>query len=335
MYDETYKRVFGFPRMVEDLLRGCVAGPWIDEIDFSTLRKLPAEYVSDELLTRHGDAVWRARLGDGWVHLLVLIEFQSRDEPRMALRILTYTGLLYQELVRNGAVAADEPLPPVLPVVLYNGAPPWRAVRDVGDLIAPAGPALSPYQPAQRYAVVDERRVREDDLPVGNLMTAVVRLENSRSPEDLLRTVDALRGRLDGPDDEGLRAAFVDWLRRVAEQVTPRGAALPPVQTLEELRMTVVERAAEWPRQWFQEGMEQGIEQGFARGLVHERALLRRQAASRFGEDTAERLAEVLARIGEPERLAEAGERLVRCDSGAELLAEVAGMADEGDGTGA
>ena len=331
MYDETYKRVFAFPRMVEDLLRGCVAGPWIDEIDFSTLRKLPAEYVSDELLTRHGDAVWRARLGDGWLHLLVLLEFQSRDEPRMALRILTYTGLLYQELVRNGAVAADEPLPPVLPVVLYNGVPPWRAVRDVGDLIAPAGPALSPYQPAQRYAVVDERRVREDDLPLGNLMTAVVRLENSRSPEDLLRTVDALWGRLDGPDDEGLRSAFVDWLRRVAEQVTPRGVALPPVQTLEDLRMTVVERAAEWPKQWFREGMEQGIE----RGLAHERALLRRQAASRFGEDTAERLAEVLAGVREPERLADVGERLVRCDSGAELIAEVAGMADEGDGTGA
>ena len=330
MHDETYKRVFTFPRMVEDLLRGCVAGPWIDEIDFSTLRKLPAEYVSDELLTRHGDAVWRARLRDGWLHLLVLLEFQSRDEPRMALRILTYTGLLYQELVRNGAVAADEPLPPVLPVVLYNGAPPWRAVRDVGDLIAPAGPALSPYQPAQRYAVVDGRRVREDDLPVGNLMTAVVRLENSRSPEDLLPTVDALRGRLSGPDDGGLRSAFVDWLRRVAEQVTPRGAALPPVHTLEDLRMTVVERAAEWPKQWFREGMEQGI----ARGLVHERALLRRQAASRFGEDTAERLAEVLARIGEPERLAEAGERLVRCDSGAELIAVVAGMADEEGGTG-
>ena len=89
--------------------------------------------------------------------------------------------------------------------------------------------------------------MREDDLPDGNLMTVVVRLENSRSPEDLLRTVDALWGQLDGPDDGGLRSAFVDWLRQVAEQVTPRGAA---VQTLEDLRMTVVERAAEWPKQW-------------------------------------------------------------------------------------
>ncbi len=32
----------------------------------------------------------------------------------MALRILTYTGLLFEELVRNGAVATGEPLPAVL-----------------------------------------------------------------------------------------------------------------------------------------------------------------------------------------------------------------------------
>ena len=94
MHDETYKKLFAFPRMVEDLLRGFVAGPQADDIDFSTLEKLSAEYVSDELLKRHGDAVWRVRLRERWLYLLVLLEFQSRDEPRMALRILTYTGLL-------------------------------------------------------------------------------------------------------------------------------------------------------------------------------------------------------------------------------------------------
>ena len=143
MHDETYKKLFAFPRMVEDLLRGFVAGPWSEEIDFSTLEKLSAEYVSDELLARHGDAVWRVRLRESWLYLLVLLEFQSQDEPRMALRILAYTSLLYQELVRNGAVGAGERLPAVLPVVLYNGEPAWRAARDMDDLITPVGPALA------------------------------------------------------------------------------------------------------------------------------------------------------------------------------------------------
>ena len=83
--------------------------------------------------------------------------------------------------------------------------------------------------------------------------------------------------------------------------------------------MTLVERVAEWPKQWFREGHEQGVKEG----LEHERALLRRQVTSRFGEETAERLSRVLAGIADPEGLAEVGEWLVRCETGSEFLARV------------
>ena len=44
-------------------------------------------------------------------------------------------------------------------------------------------------------------------------------------------------------------------------------------------------------------------------------------AAARFDADTAARLADLLASIGDPERLAEIGDWLVRCDTAAEFLA--------------
>ncbi len=335
MHDETYKKLFAFPRMVEDLLRGFVAGLRVDDIDFSTLRKLPAEYVSDELLKRHGDAVWQVRLRGDWLYLVVLLEFQSRDEPRMALRIHTYTGLLYEELVRNGKVAPGEPLPPVLPVVLYNGPRPWRAAREMRDLIAAVGPELARYQPAQRYHVVDERRLAEDDLPDRNLMTSVVRLEQSRSAADLARVLESLSATLSDPRETELRRVFVDWVRRLAERLTPPGAASPPMRTLEELKMTLEERVAEWPKQWLQEGIEQGIEQGvkqgIEQGLTHERALLRRQAALRFGEEAGARAAPALERITDPEGLAVAGDWIVRADGGDELVARLMQLAEGRD----
>lgn len=326
MHDEIYKKLFSFPRLVQDLLRGFVAGPWSREIDLKTLEKLPAEYVSDDLSTRRGDAVWRVRLrGERRLYLLVLLEFQARDESRMALRILTYTSLLYEELVRNGAVAAHEALPPVL----YNGESAWRAAPEVGDLIAPVGPSLAPYQPTQRYCVVDERHLGEDDLPSGNVMRAVVRLEQSRSPADLERVLEALASWLGGPDDGELRRAFVDWVRLLAERLVPSGSAVPRVATLEELRMSLEERVAEWPKQWMREGMERGLGQG----IEQQRALLRRQAALRFGEETAARLAGLLARVSGAARLAEAGEWTVRCGTGADLLARVAALAADSDST--
>ena len=331
MHDETYKKLFAFPRIVEDLLRGFVAGPRVDDVDFSTLQKLSAEYVSDELLKRHGDAVWRVRLRGCWLYLVVLLEFQSRDEPRMALRILTYTGLLYEELVRNRAVAAGERLPAVLPVVLYNGARPWRAACEMRELIAAVGPELAPYQPAQRYHMVDERHLAEDDLPSDNLMTSVVQLERSGSAADLARVVEALQATLSDPRETALRRVFLDWVRQTAARVAPAGEGLPPVQTLEELKMTLVERAAEWPKQWLREGIEQGVKQGIEQGLAQQRALLRRQAALRFGAETAPRVSRAVEQIADPQGLAAAGDWIVRADTGDELVARLMQLAEGRD----
>ena len=60
--------------------------------------------------------------------------------------------------------------------------------------------------------------------------------------------------------------------------------------TLEDMRMTVVERVSEWPKQWLREdreqglregcieqGLEQGIEQSIERGRAEKRALLERR----------------------------------------------------------
>ena len=213
----------------------------------------------------------------------------------------------------------------MLPVVLYNGATRWKAALDVADLITPVGPSLAPYQPSQRYFVLDEQHVGDDDLPGSNLMAAVIGLEQSRSPADLVRVVDTLRERLRDSDDAELGRAFAEWVWRLAKRLVPEESEepLPMRTTLEDMRMTLEERVAQWPKQWFQDGLEQGLE--------HERALLLRQTTSRFGPDTAEHLSGTLARTADPERLADIGDWLVRCDTGEEFLARVGTPADEQD----
>lgn len=77
--------------------------------------------------------------------------------------------------------------------------------------------------------------------------------------------------------------------------------------------MSLVERARHWPDEWIQKGLEQGI--------AHERALLCRMAASRFGADISEQLAAALGEVKDQDRLADIGDWLVRCDTGEEFLA--------------
>ena len=321
MSDPAYKRIFSFPRMVEDLLRGFADGDWIERADFSALRKVPAEYVGDDLRKRLGDSVWRLPLDGGWLHVLVLLEFQARSERDMALRILEYTAMLYRELSRAG-LGPDGLRPPVLPIVLYNGGPPWSAATDARDLVAPAGPFLAPFQPSQRYLALDLQRIPEQDLPLRNLVGALSRMERVRSLEDLRRVASLLLEWLRDPKDDELRQAFSDWLWHLAKRLLPKGrsAEAPAGLDLEDMRMTLEEmsleeRVAEWPKQWFQEGLEQGLQR--------ERALLRRQVKLRFGASAAEQAAQRLERIADANRLEEVGELIVRCETGGELLARM------------
>jgi hypothetical protein len=68
----------------------------------------------------------------------------------MAVRVLTYVGLLYQDLIKAQKIPRGGSLPNVLPMVLYNGAPRWRAPADVASLLFDSPIGLEEYRPALR-----------------------------------------------------------------------------------------------------------------------------------------------------------------------------------------
>ncbi len=115
-HDTGYKLLFSHPEMVRDLLIGFIPGQWIEDADFSTLQKINASYVSENLKQRHDDIVWRVRLQDRWLWVYLILEFQSEPDPWMALRMMVYVGLLAQDLVRRDELF-EGILPPILPMV--------------------------------------------------------------------------------------------------------------------------------------------------------------------------------------------------------------------------
>lgn len=107
-HDSGYKLLFSHPAMVADLLKGFVAEDWVRELDFTTLEKQSGSYVSDDLRPRAEDVVWRVRWRDRWLYVYLLLEFQSEVDPFMAVRLLVYVGLLYQDLTAPSSSARTD-----------------------------------------------------------------------------------------------------------------------------------------------------------------------------------------------------------------------------------
>jgi hypothetical protein len=272
-HDHSYKLLFSHPQMVRDLLEGFVRADWLAQLDYSSLERVNSSYVSDDLRDRADDVVWRVRWGKDWVYIYLLIEFQSTVERYMAVRTLTYVGLLYQDLIRTRQLSPDRKLPPVLPIVLYNGAARWGAPGDIGSLIQAGPRALERYRPQGRYLLIDERRYRDSELvPLRNLVAALFRLENSRSHADISKVLSLLVEWLKSPEQASLRRAFAVWINRVILGKLP-GGPVAGVEDLQAMGTLFEERLQDWAEGYKREGLQQG-----------EALLLCRLLRKRFGE---------------------------------------------------
>jgi hypothetical protein len=325
-HDHAYKLLFARPELVADLLRDFVREPWVETLDLATLDRVSASFVSTDLREREGDVIWRVRTAEGWLYVYLLIEFQSSVDRHMAVRLLVYVGLLYQDLIARGEGLIDGRLPPVVPIVLYNGERRWTAARDIAELIAPgpAGGGLERYRPQLRYLLLDEGRYAEAELaPLESLLAAVFRLEASAGSTPLVRALALALRTLREPRYAEARAGFLTWLRRVLLPGRFPGLELPEGLKLAEDEAMLAERVKEWTRVWRQEGLEQGLEQGLERGLAAERRMLLRLIERRFGAATAEAAVPLLARIDRPEPFEQVGEWVIDYELGEDFLARL------------
>ena len=357
-YDECYKSIFSHRIAVEHLLRfveGMIDdGPeWIAAFDPETLEPVPTERIDDTLHRHLSDLIWRVRLRDGgeddWAYLFVLIEFQSAVDHLMALRVRTYVDLLYRGLWADRRFGASDRLPPVLPIVLYNGKSPWTAAASVEELVAPeARPpsriASVPTYAGSGYVTLDVGRVEAGDSAPVDVLSLVIGIERMSSYSEGYATLREAFSALRGAEHRQLRRTLYDWFTLLAGQGAA-GALIEEFEEMEripeegEMRTPVQDRVRAWREadreQGRAEGVEkgraegvelgraEGVEQGRAEGVEHERLLLRRLTERKFGADIAERAAALLAGIGEPGRLTDVGEWIIDCSTGDELIARL------------
>jgi flagellar biosynthesis/type III secretory pathway protein FliH len=124
-------------------------------------------------------------------------------------------------------------------------------------------------------------------------MAALVRLENSREPQEIQRVLALLADWLRAPEDDSLRRAFIVWLNRVLLPARFPGVPIPAVHDLTEVQAMLAERVVEWTQQWKEaglregrrEGCEEGRREGLQQGQLQEaRAMVLEAVRVRFGK---------------------------------------------------
>ena len=152
-------------------------------------------------------------------------------------------------------------LPPMLPVVLYNGEKPWTAPLSLAELFRP----MEGFTPPDfRYVVLDVNRYSPEELrPVEDVTSGVFLMEQSKDVRELEAALGELRKVVEDP---GLAHDIASLVRDVAIKLNLSDDEIPRVRSFEETQMSLLQRAEKWTQQWKAEGKAEGIDEGMTKG---------------------------------------------------------------------
>ncbi|NHZ90815.1 transposase [Massilia sp. CCM 8733] len=296
--DLAYRSLFAHPEMVRELLTTFTPFRLFDNVALSSFEPADPVYVGDGPAARQNDIVWRVRIGEECLYVYILLEFQSGVDRWMALRMQSYVGLLYQKLVKQHAVSPPLLLPPVLPLVLYNGVPEWNASRELSKLLMEAPAELLPFQPSQRYMLIDQQRLDAAALEANaTLLALLFRMELSSAPEVRDKVLPALvTWFADAPQASLMRSVEV-WLECLAKRRgEPASFTFDSAKEWTDMGRQYATWAEEFEDIGFQRGTEKGRVEGRTDGQLSAlRGMLTQLLRKRFGdlpEPAAQRIGE-------------------------------------------
>lgn len=291
-YDSLYKQFFSSPSAVRDLLLGFVPGDWVSQLDFSTLTRVQNSFSAEQLKQRHSDIIWRVvHNGQQPVFIYLMLEAQSSPDPFMPLRCLVYAGLLLQELVVQKNLKPGQ-LPPVLPIVIYNGDRPWTEANRLQDLTITV-PGLEAFQPQMQVLVLDEKRIPSETLSLNNLLASMISLEQAINMEGIQVVFDRMAERYRSEDNPESRLMLeVFWQATLVIANARHFETKPLPASWKEVREHM-SGLKDWIDQQYADGEAKGRAEGEALGtekgrLFGEITVLEKQLTRKFGPLPAE-----------------------------------------------
>ncbi len=278
-HDHSYKRLFSHVEMVSQLLQTYVQEDWVQELEFDTLEKVNSSFVSKEFSEREDDIIWKVRFHGRWLYLYILLEFQSSVDKMMAVRMMGYLALLYQDLETQKQLTPEGQLPPVIPLVLYNGEQRWNAATDMSELMEADVPeSLKLYSPRLHYLLLDEGDIVNNaryPQPVQNFVSALFQMEHIKTEKEWFEVYSHFAKQLDQDAPDSLKQDFASWLYKSFIRKRRPVIELPDINDFYEVHAVLENRVAEWDKAHFDRGVERGW-------LQAEQQMLMRQLSRKF-----------------------------------------------------
>ena len=185
-HDKRFKELFGNKRTFLSLLRDCVKGEWVKDIDENSLRKSANSFILQDFSEKEADIVYEAILNGRKIIFYILLEMQSRVDYRMAYRLLLYVVEILRHYYNNADVDERDNkgfvFPVVFPIVFYSGSDTWTVPISINKMFD-GYEQFGSYVLNFDYLLLDAKGFEKDKLMTysSRLLAVILLLEKSKS----------------------------------------------------------------------------------------------------------------------------------------------------------
>jgi predicted transposase/invertase (TIGR01784 family) len=284
IHDKGYKRLFSNKLIFQQLIKTFVTEDWVKDCDFEHCQKIDKSFISEHYKETESDIIYQVKFKNKNAYIYLLLEFQSSVSWYMALRMLNYVSNFYMDYIETHKRARK--LPPIFPLVLYNGDEKWTAATDFRDLLEKPD-LLKHYAPQLHYFKIAENEYSTENLlKIKNLVSALFLVEKSKDIELIKFQLESL---FDNEDDKQAITVLLNWFKQLGlrgkKSLDDYQEFEYIYQSKEEVKTMLETTLDQYGQTFFVKGKEDGIQKGIQKGKIETLILLLEE---RFGSLSAE-----------------------------------------------
>ena len=268
IHDKSYKDLYSKKEIAIDLFKNFVKKEFMEDLKLDDLNLVNKSYISSDYEESESDIVYTAKIGDTEAIFYILLEFQSKVDYTMPLRLLFYMCEILREHVKNNKQSKSDKnvkIPAIIPIVLYNGKQIWDVPNEFSKMFYNSEKFHSGVLNFT-YDIFDVNNgfTKEELMNKKDATAAIFLLDQKVSPSEFLERVASIALFFDRLSDEQLRQ-IKHWIKNTTEDEIKDKA----IELLESEKEDVVRMVAnnafiiqEMKQEIEKKAIEKGIEKG-------------------------------------------------------------------------
>jgi len=182
-HEGLFLKIFKNPENTSYFLKKHLSEDIQRYLDLDCLYLENTSYVDEGLRQHFSDLVFSVMIkGEEFpsARVYLLFEHKSAPETLIGMQILRYMAMQWRDLYEQARIPGKR-LPPILPIVIYQGQENWKPRTSFQDLVEAPSDSFKPYIPDFVFAFFDVRGIDRDKVQDNVLLkfyTEIIKLQN-------------------------------------------------------------------------------------------------------------------------------------------------------------